>query len=260
MINSLGISNLTDLTEETVGNLVARINDQYGSWLGFKSKKEAVEFLTPEIFGWGPTSDSAATIPAVPMISKMIKETFNRCANKVSSVDTISVHLFPSYNKFINQKMDGVSGYTPDRKHMILFISKQNGWKQALAQTLAHEFAHTQNFSHHRWRTLLDSIIFEGLAEHFRESAVSGKKSPWVKSINQSAAKKYFFQIKNKLSSNGNKIYRELFLGQGNKYPLWTGYAIGYQIIKSYLKNNPKKSWPQIFATKPKEILARSDY
>ena len=156
--------------------------------------------------------------------------------------------------------MSGVSGYTSDSQNILIFLSPQKDWSIALKNTLAHEFAHTKAFKHHQWQTLLDSFIFEGLADNFRELAVGGKPAPWSLALSRVAAKKLFIKIKKFLNSKDDNLYSQIFLGYDRKYPIWSGYAIGYRIVESYLKNNKGKSWPEIFKLKPAEILEQSKY
>ena len=156
--------------------------------------------------------------------------------------------------------MSGVSGYTPDRNNILLFISAQKGWKTALKNTIAHEYAHTCAFANHKWISLLDSLIFEGIAENFRESIIGGKPARWSKALNKKQASVILMENIKNLNSINEKKYLQLFLGYNNKYKLWSGYSIGYQIVKSFIRKNNKLQWSEIVKLEPKEILRKSEY
>ena len=72
--------------------------------------------------------------------------------------------------------------------------------------------------------------------------------------ISEKEILKIFNEIKNRLNSKNNKFHKEVFYGTG-KYPLWSGYAIGYYIVKEYLKKQKKVNWSKIIKTKPRVIL-----
>ena len=65
----------------------------------------------------------------------------------------------------------------------------------------------------------------------------------------------FLFRLtKLEVNSKKYKLYREVFFGTG-KYPLWSGYTIGYYILKEYLKQQKEINWEKIIKTKPKVIL-----
>lgn len=247
--------------KETVMNVLAeQIKQQKNNFIGFKNKKKFIDFVSGEIYGFVSANPPDNKKLAQKEIGYIVKKTIDRCFGVSKNKSKLIIHIFPSYNKFINEQMSGVGGYTSDSQNILIFISPQKGWQTALKNTLAHEFAHTKAFEYQKWQTLLDSLIFEGLAENFRERAVGGNPAPWSVALNKMDAKKVFVKIKKFLNSKNEKLYSQVFLGYDHKFPLWSGYAIGYQIIKSYFKFNKNKPWPEIFKLKPKEILKTAKY
>ena len=109
--------------------------------------------------------------------------------------------------------------------------------------------------------TLLDSIIFEGLAEHFREQIIGDNQAPWTKIFKLHQAGVIFLEMKlaNLLPSTNPEIRRGVFFGN-KKYICWTGYTIGYHIVKSFLENNLSLGWKEIMARRPKDILSESSF
>ncbi len=232
--------------------------DKLNNNLGFKNKKELQNFLQSEIIGFEMDNNKCLKI-SEDKINLIINKTIENCQKKIE-LPSITVSCFPSHNKFINDQMSGISGYTPNSHNVLLFIANRLGWQTALKNTVAHELAHAISYSHHQWLTLLDSLIFEGVAEHFRQATVGGKISPWVMSLSQSEAIRYFQKIKKSLNNSNESLYNEIFLGYNKKYPLWAGYAIGYYIVKDYLTAKEQLSWSEIFKLTPRQILKDSKY
>ncbi len=143
-----------------------------------------------------------------------------------------------------------------------LFISPEKFSSTSLIETIAHELNHAV-FLHYRdsssWLTLLEALIFEGFAENFREEVVGGDIAPWSKALSDNESQKEFFKLEKYLGSTENKVYQDVFFGN-KEYKKWTGYTIGYQIVKSFRKKNPNKSWLEILKTKPEKILEASTF
>ena len=66
-------------------------------------------------------------------------------------------------------------------------------------------------------------------------------------------------KLTNLLQSTDPEIRREVFFGN-EKYIRWTGYVIGYYIIKSFLENNPSLGWKEIMNKQPGDILNGSNF
>lgn len=189
-------------------------------------------------------------------ILETIKNVNIKCYKQVPI--SIRIFLFPTYSSFVKDSMSGVSGFCPWKNTIIIFIHPNaNRWRIALKNTFCHEYAHAVIFNYHNQETLLDGIIFDGLAEHFRISLVNGILEPWSKALNKKEAKYILNELKYKLESRSHKLYNEVFYG-GGKYPLWTGYSIGFYIVRDYLMNLEKIEWPKIFKKNPEEILKKS--
>ena len=174
---------------------------------------------------------------------KVIKEAVLAC-NKFICKRKVYIFIFPTFDEFILNKMDGVSGYTIYKNTIAIYINTNKNYKKALKETLVHEMAHVIS-DYYNKNTLKDALINEGLAEHFREYLIGGGKAKWVKSISKKEALLIFKKIKPYLNKSNDKLYRELFLG-GGRYPLWAGYAIGYYLIDNYLKKQKIINWNKI--------------
>lgn len=262
--NGLYIYNFFDYYPQIVNKknfisfLIKDIKNSDIGFAGFKTKKKLNQFLENEIFAQEKEMKIIKYKVNEKEVTKIIKNSMRLCQKEIKT-ESIKFFIFPSFHPFIKNKMRGVSGFTPWKNTILLFINPTSGWKSALAETVAHEFNHLVMLKYHKWETLLDSLIFEGIAEHFREKVIGGKKAPWSLTLNKEDAKKLFSKIKRLLSSKSTKLYRSIFF-ENKGYPLWAGYSLGYQIIKSFLKKNPKLKWQKIIRLAPRQILEKSNF
>lgn len=151
------------------------------------------------------------------------------------------------------QGVNGFAGYYT----IHIFININRYEKESLRQTIAHEWSHLVFYQYHpeRQYTLYTLMIMEGLAEVFREEIIGGGISPWASALTKKEAEKKIKSFSPKLlARKGMKIYREVFFGS-KRYKRWTGYSIGYWLVKKFRKMNPNLSWKEIVKTKPEEIL-----
>lgn len=190
-------------------------------------------------------------------VKVIIEEAIKKCFAAVSITKSVHIFVFPTFSEFVKEKMNGSTGYSPWKDTILVYINPACISDNAIRSTICHEFAHAVAQNYNELRTILDQLVFDGVAEHFRESVINGDKAPWVKALTEEEAKKIFSEIKDRLESDNNAIRREIFYGAG-KYPLWTGYTIGYFIVSSFLKKQKTVSWDDILKMPPKKILSES--
>ncbi|MBU1198403.1 MAG: DUF2268 domain-containing protein [Nanoarchaeota archaeon] len=184
---------------------------------------------------------------------KNIKQAFRKCSPFI--IEKVTVLIFSTDDKFVIRKMNGIAGFSNMKNLIILNIHPTKGWQKALRETFIHEIAHVLTPKYHsKIITLRDYLVFDGLAEHFREHFLGGRKAVWVKSISEKQAILIFNKIKKYLDSKSDDLYRKLFFGTG-KYPLWAGYAIGYYVVEKYLKKQGKLNWKSLFRTPTRTII-----
>jgi uncharacterized protein YjaZ len=222
-------------------------------YAGFKTKKSLQRHLINALFGW------KKDITGIPeshfnkkLILEIIEKSIKKCHQFIPS-DPTRIFIFPSFNPFKKEKMFGVGGFCPGKNAVLIDINPVSGWQTALEKTVYHEFNHSiVSIPFNQW-TLLDSLVFEGLADNFAEELSNGKTSPWVKACSEKSCREYFFKIKKLLSSKSYKTHQAVFFAN-IEYPLWLGYSMGYQIVKSFLKKNPELKWKDIMKLGTKEI------
>jgi len=169
------------------------------------------------------------------------------------------VFIFPCFDKFTLENMNGLGGFCSSKNVILVFFNKNGkNWEEYLKGTIYHEFAHSvSDFYKGGEFSVGEGLIFEGLAEHFREKILGGKSAPYSKALSIDEIKKYFNELKPKLNSMDWDFYMEVFYGTG-KYPNWTGYSIGYYLIKNYLNKkfqDGKVDWNKLLRENPKDIL-----
>jgi uncharacterized protein YjaZ len=186
-------------------------------------------------------------------IRKLVEETLVKCLNEVDKKPHIFV--FPSYNSFTNKKMGGVGGNYSKYLVMLIFVNTSvKNWEKSLKETICHEFTHAVSSYYNLWEnTIGEGIVLDGIAENFQEHILNGK-SMFSNILSEEECKEIFKKIDSKLNLNDEKEYNELFYG-GGKYKQWTGYALGYWLVKNYLKNLKKIDWEKIINTNPSKIL-----
>lgn len=243
-----------------INQLTKNLKTSPNGYAGFLKKNQLRNFIQYQIFDQDNISDNIKKIQINKTeVTKIIKGIIKKCYNVLPSSFT-NIYIFPSYNSFAKKNMKGVSGYTPWKQTIIIFINPAaKEWKKALKPTIAHEYAHSVTRQYHQWTSLLDSIVFEGLAENFSQKILKTKPSPWSKSLSLNQSKNYFKQIKKYLKSKDIAIYRSVFF-ENKKYPLWTGYAIGYNIVKKFLKNKKNTDWIELIKMRPETILKQSKF
>src|SRR3989338_4242042 len=203
-----------------------------------------------EINDIGPISEDKTKIA--------IEETVKKCFSAVSAPKPLHIFVFPTFDTFVKERMNGVAGYSFWRNTILVYINPVDGWDTALRSTICHEFAHAVAQNYNKMETILDQLIFDGVAEHFRDSVVNGDKAPWVKALTKEEAMKIFDEIKDDLDSVDENTRNEIFYGTG-KYQLWSGYAIGYFIVGNFLKKLNKIDWNEILKMPPRKIFEESE-
>ncbi|MFJ7981053.1 DUF2268 domain-containing protein [Lysinibacillus xylanilyticus] len=142
---------------------------------------------------------------------------------------------------------------------MFLYIGELE--KQELKALFAHEYNHVCRLQYLNKSldevTMLDSLILEGLAECAVEEIYGDKwLAPWLGSYSVDKMleiwKGHFLP---QINIQGLNNHAEFLYG--GKLPQWIGYCIGYEIVRTYIKNHSSSN---LHGKSSKEILAGSDF
>jgi len=106
--------------------------------------------------------------------------------------------------------------------------------------------------------TLLPQIIAEGISSVFDEAAFPGPPDPWDRAISPSQECALWNTAQLDLGDVG--MYNLWMFGSPGVIPHWTGFTIGYDIVKDYRGRHPQVSWATLTSTGGAAILAGSGY
>lgn len=192
------------------------------------------------------------------IIEKTILATVQKCHKKLPVPTKNFVFVFPWFPTKNDEVFKGSFGFAAYSCVLHIFISPQIFTKESLADSIAHELNHTISFYYHfdrygKW-SLLDSIMNEGLAENFRDDVLNKKSAPWAVALTKKEAFMALESIHPLLHSKNNHIRQKILFGD-TKYKRWTGYSIGYWLVKEFKKKHTNLSWLEIIKTKPEDIL-----
>lgn len=141
----------------------------------------------------------------------------------------------------------GIGGYaaTPYTIFISLDPSNKNlkqNIKSYLPGTIAHELYHCirgQSLPS-RKHNLLEAMITEGLSDLFAIESTHNRPYPWDTALTPT-------QLKNLLAKAKRECFRQkynhhdwFFGSKSRKIPRWTGYTLGYNLVKQYLEEHPK--------------------
>jgi len=195
-------------------------------------------------------------------IIRVIKNTLIKCRRLFIPGAPAKIFIFPCFSDFVDKQQEGVCGFVPRQNVIHIYLSSNAvHFEKRLKYTVAHEFYHAISDKYcKKWnKSILGSLISEGLANNFRIMAVGGALTSGLIALSKKQCQKVWPKIKKALNSKDPKTFQELFF-ENKKYPLWSGYALGYQIVKSFLKKNPRIRWTDIVKLSPSEILSKSDF
>ena len=259
LVEYQSIGNKEDLPEDILKN----VKDSDKGYAGFSTKEGLYQYLQKSVFD--DIDDKSDVLKDFTLdeakIVGSLKDTLKECF-KVLPGGVLDIYIFPTFSRFVKGKMFGVSGYTPWRDTVLISVHVDVlSYGRPLMETLAHEFNHAVFLRDKKCESVLDGLIFEGLAEHFREQVVGGDRAPWNKVLDKDKAKVVFSQMQSEgiLLSKDPEIYQGVFFGD-EKYPRWTGYNVGYYLVENYLENASETDWQDIMKKKPHDIASCLDW
>jgi len=233
-------ASLAQKGKEAIVNTIARSipNDKQIGFAGYLNRTDLCRDLHSFIFGTSKVINFPDLKNKRRKIRYVIRNSIKKCRT-YTKIPPLNIFIFPTQVPGVLKEMGGVNGFTPYKNtiHIYMNPSVDPDWPKHLSSTVAHEIAHVLSREQFDWRTILDSFIFEGLAEHFREQVLGGGKASWVTAITKEKAITIIKKLEkdNLLRSTSNDLYLDLFYG-GKRFTKWSGYTAGYLIIKTVLR------------------------
>ena len=243
--------NVGDIIDRCVEEMPEIKSKGYG---GYKTKKDLTKTL--DIFLLDKDKNHILFVPN--NVHKSVFEIIKKTMKLVKQYQKRKkyIFVFPCFDNFTVEKMNGVGGFCP-RKDIIFLFLNLNGkdWKNSLRDSLIHEFAHSvsEYYSGGENFNLGEGMVFDGLSENFRKINFGGSDI-LINAVSERDCITYFEELKEKLNSKDFNFYMEVFYGTG-KYPQWLGYSLGYYLVKNYIKKYSDLDWNKLLRINPKEIL-----
>jgi len=194
-------------------------------------------------------------------IKRVTKETLKKINNLVKVPECAFVFLDLPYRCI---KGFGSGGETLTKNLVLIYLNplflkfKEQTIKKEIPLTIAHEFVHILRGGKYNYgpATLLDDIISEGLADNFSEEICGQNKNltPWAYALSQKKIKFYLNRAKKYFKSKDYNLRMAWLMGDKKlKISKWTGYSLGFYLIKEYLKLTNKKPH-EILEIESKEV------
>lgn len=186
-----------------------------------------------------------------------IKKQFDELITKVKQnlhLENIDVVIYDNPHDAIPEI--GIGGYTPSA-HLVFvsldpqFPNFQQTIDRELKRTLAHELHHVLRWNGPEYgETLFEALVTEGLADHFdMEINDTDNPEPWDVTLNDEQVVEIKAKAQKEFDSKSYN-HNEWFFGSKEKdIPRWSGYTLGFRIVKDYLKRNPDKKPSQLYNT-----------
>ncbi len=91
-----------------------------------------------------------------------------------------------------------------------------------------------------RLHYLIDSVIIEGKADTFAKALYPDYDVPWIEPLSPEESERVVkFIMENKYSLDIDNISKLHLGSKKDGIPKWSNYKIGFQIMESFLSNNP---------------------
>ena len=142
---------------------------------------------------------------------------------------------------------DGVGGRTRTSDFIEFAIDEKRTTENSIAEMIVHELCHVARWGKNgEWmNTLFDGIINEGIATFFEAEYVGDqeKKTVFIGTIlerSDSGNEAILDVLRGQLDSK-TYDYNAIFFDGNDKLPRWSGYSLGYYLVKKYLEKTNKK-------------------
>ena len=144
---------------------------------------------------------------------------------------------------------DGVGGRTRTSDFIEFAIDEEKATENLISEMVAHEFCHAARWGKNdEWaNSLFDGMISEGIATYFEAEFIKDRteKTVFIKTIlerSDEENEKILEKLRSQLDLNYcDYDYDTIFFNGNNELPRWSGYSLGYYLVKKYLKKTGKK-------------------
>ncbi|MBD1383042.1 DUF2268 domain-containing protein [Metabacillus arenae] len=190
---------------------------------------------------------------------KTVKLEERRLIKEWDGPDT-TVFILPNdhTNSVIQKEYNGKAGLAFHDK-LFLFLSKDCK-KKDIQAIITHEYNHVCRLARdpkdEKDYTLIDTIILEGMAENaVRVRLGEESVSPWASAYSDKQLTYFYKEIilPNDQLTRAERRFPQVMFGTGF-YPKMVGYAVGYYIVKNFMKKEGA-TIKSLLTTKSEEII-----
>ena len=142
---------------------------------------------------------------------------------------------------------NGAGGYTFSADFIRINIDDKKVTENLISENVVHELCHAARWGKNdEWiKSLCDGLIFEGLACVLEAEFVKDRseKSLFIKTTlerTDEKNEKILEELRGQLDSN-HYDYDTIFFNGNDKLSRWSGYSLGYYLVKKYLEKTGKK-------------------
>ncbi|WP_168412970.1 DUF2268 domain-containing protein [Bacillus salacetis] len=196
-------------------------------------------------------------------ILELVEQGIKDSAQKMAGEDkTIIILPVNPDERFVIEKMGGLSGVAVSEDTVVLNLDPSFE-EEGLKYLVAHEYHHTLQTENRADKapSILEYFLLEGKADAFANSIYPDYKVPWTEPLSERLQEKVFDELRENGNDWDTNRYYEFFNGYSSKgIPMWSNYKVGFQVVQSYVRNNPDSSVAEWTALLPKEIILGSDY
>lgn len=254
------VKNLTK--GELINHILKNIkNNKFVGYAGFLKKKDLkLDLYNKWLTNFKSENYRSLSKKEKNKIENVIKQTIQICKKKLK-INKIYIFIFPWFPEDKDKIFKGVTGYARYEGVINLYIYSKKFDLNSIKQTIIHEYNHLAFFFYqkifrkkYKWR-IIDSLIMEGLAQNFEENILKIRPI-YSKVLSQSNAFNLLKNIKNELYKFDRKFYESLFFGS-KKFKRWSGYTIGYFIVKKFIKQNKNLNWKDLICLPLEKYLLK---
>lgn len=141
---------------------------------------------------------------------------------------------------------DGVGGLTITADFIEFAVNQEKATEDLISEMLVHELCHAARWgkNNERMTSLFDGIISEGIATYFEAEFIKNRneRTIFIQTIldrSDEENEKILDQLRDRLDSN-EYDYNAIFFTGNNKLPRWSGYSLGFYLVKKYLEKTGK--------------------
>jgi uncharacterized protein YjaZ len=247
-------------SKKDLANLIVDEMSQQGSteYAGYLDEKSLYEGITEHLGDTNVGEYKPIDSSQKKYVKKLIKNIVKTC-NEILPIPVKNfIFVFPWFPSDNFSMFNGSIGLAPYTCVIHIFIDTYHFSDKGIRDTICHELNHTIYYQYHPDSfgnyNLLDNLIIEGLAENFREDILQDDPAPWAVALNKEEAFRLVEKIKPQFNTTDLKILEDVLFGS-KEYKRWTGYSVGYWLVKAFKEENKNYTWESIMRQKSANFL-----